>query len=108
MSPKFVRGGERPRLQAGTIAAVRPYELHGTRYYAVLYQLDGDPSGAREARLSFEMIYDDPRPGDRVLVQRILGVVDRITRADTGAATPTRTDRSSDLSPSRETDRPKD
>ena len=80
MSPKFVRGGERPKPQSGTIAAVRPYELHGTRYYAVSYRLDADPAAAREARLSFDMIYDDPQPGDHVLVQQILGVVDRITK----------------------------
>jgi hypothetical protein len=79
VSPKFVRGGERPKPQPGVIVDVRPYEMHGTRYYAVSYQLDGEES-RREARLSFDMIYDDPRPGDRVLIQQILGVVDRMTR----------------------------
>ena len=82
MSPKFVRGGERPKGQPAVIVDVRPYELHGTRYYALLYRLDTDPpDGAREARVSFEMIYADPAPGDRVLVQAIVGVVDRVTKA---------------------------
>lgn len=81
MSGKWVRGGERPKPQAGEIVDLRPYELHGTRYYAVLYRLDADPERAREARLSFDMIYDDPKPGDRVLVESVLGVVDRVTRA---------------------------
>jgi hypothetical protein len=77
---KWVRGGERPKPQAGVIVDVRPYELHGTRYYAVLYRLDGDPeNGAREARLSFDMIYDGAQVGDRVLIESVLGVVDRIT-----------------------------
>jgi len=80
VSEKFVRGGERAKPQAGTIVDLRPYELHGTRYYAVLYELDGDAT-RREARLSFDMIYDDPGAGDRVLIQQILGVVDRMTRA---------------------------
>ena len=87
MSPKFVRGGERPKPQPGTVAAARAYELHGTRYYQVIFQLDGEPDVSREARLSFDMIYDDPQPGDRVLVQQILGVVDKMARveaADTG------------------------
>ena len=75
-----MRGGERPKPQAGTIVDLRPYELHGTRYYAVLYTLDGDET-RREARLSFDMIHDDPKAGDRVLIQQIVGVVDRITRA---------------------------
>ena len=77
--PKFVRGGQRPTPQAGTILQVRPYELHGTRYYAVLFRLEGEEHQAREARLSFDMIYDDPQPGDAVLVESVLGVVDRIT-----------------------------
>ena len=82
MSPKFVRGGERPKGQAAVVVDVRPYELHGTRYYALLYRLDTDPpDGAREARVSFDMIYADPAPGDRVLVESIVGVVDRVTRA---------------------------
>jgi hypothetical protein len=28
------------------------------------------------------MIYDAPEPGDRVLVESVLGVVDRVRRAD--------------------------
>lgn len=76
-----MRGGERPKPRPGTIVELRPYELHGTRYYAVLYQLDGDET-RREARLSFDMIHDDPHAGDRVLIQQIVGVVDRMTRDD--------------------------
>jgi hypothetical protein len=79
---KWVRGGERPKPQPGVIVDIRPYELHGTRYYAVLYRLEGDPdTGAREARLSFDMIYEGAHPGDRVLIESVLGVVDRIARA---------------------------
>ncbi|MHB8377408.1 MAG: hypothetical protein ACYDEB_10700 [Dehalococcoidia bacterium] len=81
MSPKFVRGGARPPAKPGTILQARPYELHGTRYFAVLYRLDAEPE-PREARLSFDMIYDDPRPGDAVLVESVLGVVDRMQRRE--------------------------
>ena len=81
MRQKFVRGGEAPAAQPGTIAQVRPFELHGTPYFAVLFALDADPERPREARLSFDMIYDDPQPGDRVLVRSLLGVVDKMERA---------------------------
>ena len=80
MSGKWVRGGERPKPQAGEIVDLRPYELHGTRYFAVLYRLDAAPDEPKEARLSFDMIYDDPQPGDRVLIESVLGVVDRMSR----------------------------
>jgi hypothetical protein len=80
--PKFVRGGQRPVPKPGSILQVRPYELHGTRYYAVLYRLEGEEQQPREARLSFEMIYDDPQPGDAVLVEAVLGVVDHMQRRE--------------------------
>ena len=83
--PKFVRGGQRPTPKPGTLLQVRPYELHGTRYYAVLYRLEGEEQLAREARLSFDMIYDDPEPGDAVLVESVLGVVDRVQRRESEA-----------------------
>ena len=83
MSPKFVRGGERPKPQSGEIIDLRPYELHGTPYFAVLFRLDADPERAREARLSFDMIYPEPQKGDRVLVEQVLGVVDRMSKAPT-------------------------
>lgn len=87
MSPKWVRGGERPKAQPGVILQVRAYELHGTPYFAVLYRLDADPpDGAREARLSYEMIYPDPQPGERVLIESVLGVVNRVRRAGAGDA----------------------
>ncbi|MEX2245631.1 MAG: hypothetical protein WEC75_03000 [Dehalococcoidia bacterium] len=86
LSGKWVRGGARPKPQPGLILEVRPYELHGTRYYAVLFRLDGEPpDSAREARLSFDMIYDDPQSGDRVLVESVIGVVDRIRRDEATA-----------------------
>ena len=83
MTGKWVRGGERPKGLPGVILQVRDYELHGTPYVALLYRLDADPeNGAREARLSADMIYDAPQPGDRVLVESVLGVVDRVRRAE--------------------------
>jgi hypothetical protein len=84
---KWTRGGERPKPQSGEIVDVRGYELHGTRYFALLYRLDAAPEQAREARVSFDMIYDDPRPGDRVLVESVLGVVDRVRRMEVGGGT---------------------
>lgn len=79
--PKWVRGGEKPAPVDGAIVDIRPFELHGTPYWAVLYRLDAEPEAVREARLSADMVYDHPSPGDRVRITRILGVVDRIDRA---------------------------
>lgn len=67
-----------------TIQAIQPFQLHGVLYYQLAYVPDGDnaaPSPARVARVSHDMIYADPQPGDRVDVRAILGVVDRVVRA---------------------------
>ena len=62
-----------------TVHAVQPYELHGTRYYAIRYVVEGEQQ-VREARLSHDMAYADPQPGDRVDVHALLGIVDRVTK----------------------------
>ena len=63
-----------------TIEAVQPYDLHGVRYYRLIYRVDGE-DGMREARLSHDMVYPEPQPGDAIEVRAILGIVDQIARA---------------------------
>jgi len=63
--------------------AVQPYELHGVLYYQLQYVgADGRP---QQARLSHDMAYKDPQPGDTVEVHAILGIVDQVTRIDAPA-----------------------
>ncbi|MFN8638106.1 MAG: hypothetical protein U0360_01305 [Dehalococcoidia bacterium] len=64
-------------MPQGTVQAAQPYELHGTRYYQLIVLLDGEPR-PREARLSHDMAYPDPAPGDRVEVHAILGIIDNV------------------------------
>lgn len=67
-------------LQA-LLHAVQPYELHGLLHYRLLYVPEGETQ-PREARLSHDMAYADPQPGDRVEVHVLLGIVDRVTRIE--------------------------
>ncbi len=62
-----------------TVQAVMPFELHGTRYYQVIYVPEG-AGAAQQARLSHDMVDADLRPGEAVEVHAILGVVDGIRR----------------------------
>jgi hypothetical protein len=81
VSGKWVRGGERTAgRREGVLVELRSFELHGTPYFAVIYRLDGEEQ-SREARLSHDMIYINPQPGDRVRVEMVLNVVDRISKA---------------------------
>lgn len=61
------------------VHVVKPYQLHGLLYYQIGYLVDGEQQ-MREARLSHDMVYPDPQPGDRVEVRAILGIVDQISR----------------------------
>ncbi|MFA7249069.1 MAG: hypothetical protein WC273_05490 [Dehalococcoidia bacterium] len=62
------------------LQAVQPYELHGVLYYQLVFM---DAGGRRvEARLSHDMAYPDPRPGDEVEVHAILGIVDGVKRVE--------------------------
>ena len=63
-----------------TLHAVQPFELHGVRYYQFQYQ--GADGRLLQARLSADMAYPDPQPGDEVEVHAILGVVDGLTRVE--------------------------
>jgi hypothetical protein len=61
-----------------TVQAVMPYELHGTRYYQVIYTPEGGQP--QQARLSWDMVDADLQPGDTVEVRAILGIVDSVRR----------------------------
>jgi hypothetical protein len=60
---------------------VQQYDLHGVRYYRLLYVVEGEVA-PREARVSYDMTYADPAPGDPVEVHALLGIVDRVTRRE--------------------------
>ncbi|MCK9486306.1 MAG: hypothetical protein M0R73_06330 [Dehalococcoidia bacterium] len=64
-----------------TILGVQPYELHGTLYYRVIFTPEGQDQ-PREARLSHDMVYPDPKAGDVIEVHAILGVVDGIAKVE--------------------------
>ena len=68
-------------MPQGTVQAVQPYQLHGTLYYRLLVLLDGE-STPRDLRLSHDMAYPEPAPGDRVEVHAILGIVDGVRRVE--------------------------
>lgn len=61
--------------------AVQPYELHGVRYYQLQFALEGEDQ-LRAARISHDVVYPDPSPGDQVDIELILGVVNRVRRID--------------------------
>lgn len=70
------------------LAAVEPYEIHGTRYYRIRYATKNAPDVMTDGRVAKEGIYRDPKPGDRVDVRMLLGVIDEVRKLRDDPAAP--------------------
>ena len=62
------------------LASVQPYEIHGSRYFRIAYARRDDPDRVTEGRVAAESIYKDPKPGDRVDISMLLGVIDDVKK----------------------------
>lgn len=61
---------------------VTPFDLHGERYYDLVYVFADDPGEeVMAARVAYDAIYDGPRAGDRVTLQFLLNMVTKVDRA---------------------------
>ena len=62
------------------LAAVQPYEIHGTKYFRISYARRDDPDRVAEGRVAAEGIYKDAKAGDRVDIRILLGVIDEVRK----------------------------
>jgi hypothetical protein len=62
------------------LASVRPYDIHGTRYYRIAYALKDEPDRVSEGPVAAESMYRDPQPGDRIDIRLLLGVIDEVKK----------------------------
>jgi hypothetical protein len=69
-------------MEEAIIRAIQPYDLHGVRWYRIAYSSPASPDQLYEARFSWDVIYPDPQPGDRVRIRTLLGVIDRVERVE--------------------------
>jgi hypothetical protein len=72
----MILSGTRPARLIG----VRLVDIHGTRFYDIVYAHDDAPAEQRTARIGAESAYADPAPGDAILVSYIMNVVSGIQR----------------------------
>jgi hypothetical protein len=64
------------------LAAVEPYEIHGTRYFRIAYARRDEPDKVTEGRVAAESIYRGAKAGDRVDIRMLLGVIDDVKKMD--------------------------
>lgn len=71
-----------PQSRAGTVLEFRPIDVHGDRYVDLHVALDeAEPGKApKTGRLSASDCPADLRPGDRVTVRFVMGVMTKVVR----------------------------
>ena len=60
------------------LAAVQPYDIHGTHYFRIVYATKEQPDKMTEGRVASESIYKGAKAGDRVDIRMLLGVIDDV------------------------------
>ena len=60
------------------LAAIEPYEIHGTPYFRIAWATAEEPDKIAQGRVAREGIYKGAKPGDRVEIRVILGVIDDV------------------------------
>ena len=59
---------------------VQQIDIHGTRFFDLVYVHMPAPQQRQSARVSAESIYTNPQPGDRVRITYLMGVVTGVER----------------------------
>jgi hypothetical protein len=60
------------------LAAIEPYNIHGTPYFRIAWASAEDPDRISEGRIAAEGMYRGAKPGDRVEIRILLGVIDEV------------------------------
>ena len=68
------------------LAAIQPYEIHGTPYYRIAYATRADPDRIVEGRVASIGMYRGAKAGDRVDIRMLLGVIDEVKKLEDGVA----------------------
>ena len=68
--------------QKGTLLDVRQIDIHGSRFWDIAYSLENAPDQMQRARIGTESAYDNPAPGDKVTLHRVLGVLTKIEKKE--------------------------
>ncbi|MGB9750699.1 MAG: hypothetical protein C0183_08195 [Roseiflexus castenholzii] len=55
-------------------------DIHGTRFYDIIFAHIDAPDQARRARIGVDDAYPDPQPGDAISVSYLMNVVTGIAR----------------------------
>ena len=78
----FREGNPRMGLMEAILAAVQPYEIHGTPYFRIAYARKDRPDQVTEGRVASIGMYKGAKAGDRVDIRMLLGVIDEVRKIE--------------------------
>ena len=65
------------------LKSVNPISIHGQRYYDILFVIpDDEEQLQRKSRAPYEEVYENPQPGDEVIIHSLLGTITGIERVE--------------------------
>jgi hypothetical protein len=64
------------------LAAVEPFSVHGTPFVRLAYATRDEPDRIVQTRVGAEALYPGAKPGDRVEIRMLLGVIDEVKKVN--------------------------
>lgn len=68
--------------QSGHLIDVIEVDIHGAKFYDLIFTLDNSREHARSSRIGQESVYENPHAGDLVTLHMVLGQVTRVEKRD--------------------------
>ncbi len=68
--------------RAARLRRVRLVDYYGARFWELMYVQEEAPEELKTAYIGTESVYDDPRPGDNVIITFISGKAASVHRTD--------------------------
>jgi len=66
--------------QKGKLVQVTAVDIHGSKFYDIVFTLDSGSGGPRASRIGQESVYPNPQPGDDVLLHLVLGQLTKVEK----------------------------
>jgi hypothetical protein len=70
-----------PDTVRGTLLEVHHADIHGQPNLLLVYAIEDDPA-LQEAQLATTSVYREPRPGDSIVVHRVMGEAVEVRKAE--------------------------
>ena len=68
--------------QPGTLLDLRAVDIHGSKFYDLVFALDATPDKPQTSRIGQESVYANPQVGDLVTLHLVLGQVTRMEKRE--------------------------